>query len=231
MGCMGSVADVRIRLVVADDYPVVRQGVERAVVRSDEMEIVGEAGSAGELLQLLESMEAPPDVVLLDLAMPGVVGLELVHCLRDLHPDLRILIYTMYEEDRVGIRCLKAGAQGFLHKASGPKRLVEAIRCVAQGQRYVSPALAEQLIALAPDPRTDPPRDRLTPRELEVLRALAAGHSTKEVAERLGLSVKTVHTHRARILDKLSLRSNVDLAHYAIEQGLLGWTPGHLDER
>jgi DNA-binding NarL/FixJ family response regulator len=209
-----------IRLLVADDHPIIREGLKRIVAECPDMTVVAEAVDGDGLLSLLADVTA--DVLLLDISMPGPGFLELMRELRSSWPDLRILIISAHPEDMFAVRSLRAGAAGYLSKDQSPDRLAEAIRRIHRGGRYVTPSLAEKLASeLAPDEER-PAHSQLSDREYQVLSLLGSGGSIKEIAEQLSLSSKTVSTYRSRVLEKLGLKTTADLIRYAIEHELTG---------
>lgn len=219
----------KIAILIADDYPVIRRGVANVLAGHPEMDIVAQAGDAETVLTEIE--RTYPQVVVLDLGMPGVRGLELVRSLRERYPTLGIVVYTMYPEEDLAVPCLKAGANGFLHKTASEAELVRAVRDAAEGLRYLSAALAERIVAEMKEPEDEPPHRALTQRELHVLCLLAEGKRPAEIGRSLGISYKTVYTYRVRILEKLGVRSTVELVLYAAEHHLLGWRPPNARER
>lgn len=208
-----------IRLAIADDHPIVRQGLRRIVSEGAGISVVGEASTAAELFRLLAG--AAVDVVLLDVSMPGSTFVETLKDLRERHPSVKVLVLSVHPEDQWAVRALRAGAAGYLTKDHSPEQLVEAVRRVARGGKYVSEVLAEKLAGLVDNGRTRAPHERLSDREFEVLRALGSGMAVKEVAEQLKLSAKTVSTYRARLLEKMGLKSRADLVRYVVEHELL----------
>ncbi len=202
------------RVLVADDHAIVREGLKRIIDGQDGIEIVGEATNGHEVL---ESVRAGGfDILLLDLSMPGKSGIELIKQVKDESPKLRVLVLTMHEEDQYAVRAIRAGASGYLTKESAPAQLVSAIRRLAEGRLYISPNVAEQL-ALDVRPRDDEaPHRQLSDREFEVFQHLVNGRSISDIASQLHLSVKTVSTHKTRILQKMSASSVADLVRYAI---------------
>jgi DNA-binding NarL/FixJ family response regulator len=208
-----------IRLAIADDHPIVRQGLRRIVSEGAGISVVGEASTAAELFRLLAG--AAVDVVLLDVSMPGSTFVETLKDLREKHPSVKVLVLSVHPEDQWAVRALRAGAAGYLTKDHSPEQLVEAVRRVARGGKYVSEVLAEKLAGLVDNGRTGAPHERLSDREFEVLRALGSGMAVKEVAEQLKLSAKTVSTYRARLLEKMGLKSRADLVRYVVEHDLL----------
>jgi len=207
-----------IRLAIADDHPVVRQGLRRIASEDAGISVSGEAATAAELLDLMD--RTPVDVVLLDVNMPGTPFVEALRMLRERHPSVKVLVLSVHPEDQWAVRALRAGAAGYLTKDHSPEQLVAAIRRVARGGRFVSESLAEKLAGMV-DHGHSAPHEHLSDREFEVLRALGAGLRVKDVAERLSLSTKTVSTYRTRIVDKMGLTSGADLVRYAMEHDLL----------
>ena len=207
-----------IRIVIADDHPIVRAGFRQLVAEDPQLRVVAEAGDTAELLAVLAAHEA--DVVLLDISMPGIAFLDLVQRIRATRPHARILVVSMHPEDQVAVRAIEAGADGYVMKTQSADELVGAIRKVHAGGKHVGPALAERLAAELAARRDGRARRDLSAREREILMLLGSGKSLKEIGARLTLSPKTVSTYRSRILTKLALKTNADLVRYVIEQGL-----------
>jgi len=207
------------KLLIADDHPVVRQGLRRMVEDSPGLAVVAEASDGDELLRLAATTKA--DVVLLDITMPGPGFVEVIRRLRAAQPTLRVLVLSVQPEDQFALPALKAGAAGYLSKNLSPEQLVTAIHRVMGGGRYVSATLAEKLAADVAEGADRQPHEHLSAREYQVLCLLGAGKSVKEVAAGMSLSVKTISTYRARILDKTRLRSNAEIIRYTIEHGLV----------
>lgn len=208
-----------IRILIVDDHVMFREGLKQILAKHRDMNIVGEVGNGTDALQSIRSDEY--DVVVLDISMPGQSGWDILNEIKLEKPGLAVLILSMHPEDQYAIRMLKAGASGYISKESVPEELILAIRKVASGGKYVSPTLAEK-IAYALDAHSDKlPHQMLSNREFQVMSMLASGKSLKEIAEELSLSEKTITTYRARILEKLNLRNNVELTHYVIENKLL----------
>jgi Response regulator containing a CheY-like receiver domain and an HTH DNA-binding domain len=208
-----------IRIAIADDHPIVREGLRRIATEGAEISVTGEAATAAALFKLLDTV--PVDVVLLDVSMPGSAFVETLRALREGYPTVRVMVLSVHPEDQWALRALRAGAAGYLTKDHSPEQLVEAIRRVARGGRYVSAALAEKLAASIDNSLAHAPHERLSDREFEVLRSLGSGMAVKDVATQLAVSAKTVSTYRARLLEKMGLSSNADLVKYVIERGLL----------
>jgi two-component system, NarL family, invasion response regulator UvrY len=208
-----------IRVFIIDDHAIVRAGLRRLLTESSDIEVVGDAGSAEEALAALADLDA--DVVLLDLALPGMSGLEALPLFRQQRPDVRVLALSMYSEEQYALRVFQAGADGFISKSSVIEELLVALRRVAAGRKYVGAAAAERLAENLQQPPAISVVDLLSPRELETLRLIASGETAREIAGRMGVSTKTVGTFRYRLLAKLKLRNNVEVAHFATEHGLL----------
>jgi len=209
-----------IRVLIADDHAVVREGLKRIVAQNADMSVVGEAGTGHEVLAFVQIREC--DLVLLDLSMPGKDGLDTLKELRAMKPHLPVLILSVYPEDQYAVRLLRAGASGYLTKESAPEELVAAIRKVSRRGRYVSASLAERLASMLDSSEDRPPHERLSDREYRVMIMIASGRTVGEIADSLCLSVKTVSTYRARALRKLAMKTNAEFAFYAMKQGLLG---------
>ena len=212
-------APVRIRIFIADDHPIVRQGLRRIVEEDPGMAIAGEAGDAATVLTALQSTAA--DLVLLDVSMPGAPFLETLKELRTRHPTVRVLALSVHPEDQWAVRALRAGASGYLTKDHSPDQLLEAIRRVYRGGKYVSPTLAERLAEQLNGGAERAPHELLSDREFEVMRRLGNGLTITQIASELALSAKTVSTYRARILEKMAVESNADLVRYAARYGLI----------
>lgn len=208
-----------IRILIADDHPVVREGLKQIISKAADLTVDGEALNGQDVLDLMD--RGSFDVVVLDLNMPGRDGFEILRELKKSHPRLPVLILSIYPEEQVGIRVLRAGAAGFLSKDSAPKELINAIRKIHGGGKYVSPALAEKLAVEVTLRDGDVPHKSLSDREFQVLCMVASGKSVKEIAGELSLSEKTVRTYRERLLEKMHLRNDVELTHYAIQRGLI----------
>lgn len=208
-----------IRVVVADDHRIVREGVRRLLDESADLRVVGEASAGDEALALLDRVAA--DVLLLDVAMPRTGFVTILAALRERHPSVRVIVLSGYAEAEYAVRALKGGALGYVTKERSPAELVDAIRAAAQGRRFISPTVADLLADAALLAATAPAHGELSGRELETLRLLGRGLSVKEAAAELGLSAKTVSTYRSRLLDKLGLRSTAELIRHAIERNLV----------
>ncbi|MBI1944000.1 MAG: response regulator transcription factor [Betaproteobacteria bacterium] len=203
-----------IRILLADDHEIVRDGLKRILAAAGDLQVAGEAASGDEALALVRTNDY--DLAMLDMSMPGLSGIDLIKRLKAEKPALRLLVLSMHGEQQYAARALKAGASGYLTKDSAAAQLVGAIRKIAAGGVHISEAAAASLVSSAREPH-----QALSDREFEVLRLLASGLSPTEIGERLHLSVKTVSTHKARLLEKLGLHSTADLVRYAMENKLL----------
>ena len=217
-----------IRVLICDDHVIVRQGIKQILADAGDIVLAGEAGSGPEVVAQVRA--APPDVVLLDIAMPQRDGLDVLKALKAEFPKLAVLMLSTYPDRQYAVRSLTLGAAGYLNKSADSEQLIEAVRKVAKGQLFITSSVAEQLagaIGAGSGARQRagggeaPLHERLSHREYQVFRLLAAGHSVGEIAEQLVLSPNTVSTYRARILDKTGVRNDVELALYAVRQDLM----------
>lgn len=208
----------KIHVLIADDHAIVRQGLKQILSETEDLIITGEADDGSEALQLARIQ--PWDVFLLDVSMPNRNGIDTLKQLKKEFPRLPVLILSMHPEEQYALRALKAGASGYLTKQSAPEQLVNAIRQVASGKKYVSPAVAQQLIEALSDDTDKLPHERITDREYQVLVMIAAGKSQTQIADKLNLGVATVSTYRARLLEKMGLKSTAELIRYGLEHDL-----------
>jgi len=213
----------KIRVLIADDHAIVREGVKALISMADDMEVVGEAADGREAIARAQALE--PDVVVMDIAMPGLGGLEATLEIRKLCPRTRILVLSQYDDREYVRRFLKAGVSGYVLKKSAGSDLTAAIRSVHRGGLVLDPEVAREAMrdreASADGSRAEDPYDTLTDREKQVLKLVAEGHSNKEVADELGISVKTAMSHREHIMEKLDLHSRTELIRFAIKQGII----------
>jgi len=208
-----------IKILIADDHAIVRRGLKQIVSEQPDMIVGGEAENAREVLEMVRSNKW--NVIVLDINMPGRGGVEVLKELKREQPKLPVLVLSVHPEDQYGIRMLRAGAAGYLTKDSAPDELVSAIRKVHRGGRYVSQSLAEALV-IELGVESDRPRHKmLSDREYQVMTMIASGKTVGEIGEELSLSVKTISTYRARVLEKMKMRTNAELTHYAIQNQLL----------
>jgi DNA-binding NarL/FixJ family response regulator len=208
-----------IRILIADDHAVVREGLKQFLAETSDLTIAGEAESARDTLVKVRAEKW--DLVLLDISMPDKNGLEILKEIKRERRDLPVLIFSMFSEDEYALTTLEAGASGYLTKESAPDQIIEAIRRVAQGGKYVSPGLAEKLLSSAlPQGRKESRHQLLSKREFEILLCISRGESLTQIGERLHLSVKTISTYRTRILEKMGFRTNADLTRYVVKHRL-----------
>ena len=209
----------RLRVLIVDDHTIVRQGLRHTLADASQIGEIVEAATPQEALDLVRQREW--DAVILDIGLPGRGGLDVLKDIKREVPRLPVLILSMHSEDQYAVRALRAGAAGYLTKEAATQNLIDAIRKVAAGGRYISPALAERLATeLTADP-SRPLHASLSDREFDVLRSIASGQTVGEIADRLSLSVKTVSTYRARVLEKMHLKNNAELMHYVLTNHLL----------
>lgn len=207
------------RVVICDDHAIVRKGVREILTETPDIQVVGEACNWQELLVLLAANQV--DLVLLDISMPDRNGLDILKQLKHDCPAVKVLMLSMYPEEQYAIRALRAGASGYLTKESALDELVKAVEKVAAGGKYLSSALSDKLISNFGSPRSESPHETLSDREFQVLGMIASGKSMTEIAVELSISVKTVSTYRARILEKMDLKNNVELTSYALKHHIV----------
>jgi two-component system, NarL family, invasion response regulator UvrY len=208
-----------IRIFIADDHPILRAGLKTLLSECEDMTVSGEASSGEETLRLVRSGEH--DIVLLDITLPDMNGVDALKLIKRHRPGMAVLILSMHPEEQYAVNLLRAGASGYVPKEAAPEQLVTAIRTVMNGRRYVSAALAEVLARDLSDPEQQPSHSSLSEREFQIFCKLAAGMSVSQIAASLNLSVKTISTYRARILEKMAMRNNADLISYAIKNRLV----------
>ena len=208
-----------IRIVIADDHTIVREGLKQILAAAGDLNVVGEARDGQEVMQQVRDNDF--DVLLLDMSMPGKSGTELIKQVKDEKPKLRVLVLSMHEEHQYAVRAIKAGASGYLTKDSASTQLVTALRKVSAGGAFISAEVAEALALSARSQREGPPHTALSDREYQVFQMLASGTSVSEIASRLNLSVKTVSTHKARLMQKMNFHNNAELVRYAVAHGLV----------
>ena len=228
-----------IDVILCDDHALIRRGIRDTLSDAPDIRVVGEAGDYGELRQLLRTLGLPGaeggqgagrdpgkigpcDVLVLDINLPGRSGLDALHALKDEGSPVKVLVVSMYPEDQYAIRALRAGAYGYVNKGGDPQLLVQAVRTVSQGRKYVTPEIAQMLVESLTAPTTLNPHQTLSDRELQTLVMIASGKRLADIAEELTLSPKTVSVYRARVLEKLQLANNAELTVYAIRNGLVG---------
>jgi DNA-binding NarL/FixJ family response regulator len=227
-----------IEVILCDDHALIRRGIRDTLSDAPDMKVVGEAGDYGELRSLMRTLAAagadgrtppsdnrrngPCDVLVLDINLPGRSGLDVLHALKDEGSAVKVLVVSMYPEDQYAIRALRAGAYGYVNKGGDPQLIVQAVRTVSQGRKYVTPEIAQMLVESLTAPTHENAHNTLSDRELQTLVLIASGKRLADIAEALTLSPKTVSVYRARVLEKLGLANNAELTVYAIRNGLVG---------
>jgi DNA-binding NarL/FixJ family response regulator len=210
-----------IKVILCDDHALIRRGIRDTLSDASDIEVIGEAGDYGELRTLLRTA-GECDVLVLDINLPGRSGLDVLHTLKDEGTTMRVLVVSMYPEDQYAIRALRAGAYGYVNKGGDPALIVQAVRTVGQGRKYVTPEIAQMLVESLTVPTSETAHDKLSDRELQTLVMIASGKRLSDIAEELTLSPKTVSVYRARVLEKLGLSNNSEMTVYAIRNGLVG---------
>jgi two-component system invasion response regulator UvrY len=207
-----------IRVIIVDDHPVVRRGLKQIIAAEPDMQVVGEAENAREALRVIRQTAC--DAVVLDITLPDGSGLGVLDQLRSERPTLPVLIMSIHDEEQYALRVLKAGASGYLMKNSIPEELIQAIRKITSGGKYISPSIAERLASEFASPEKSP-QEKLSDREFQIMCLIASGKSLKEIGDALCISGKTVSTYRARILEKMGMKTNADLVGYALKNRLI----------
>ncbi|MDQ7788360.1 MAG: response regulator transcription factor [Thermodesulfovibrionales bacterium] len=207
-----------IRILIADDHPMFREGLRRILAGCPDINVADEASNGQEVFEKVWNNEY--DIVLLDIAMPGTPGLEVLKRLKNEKPQLPVLVLSMYPEEQYAVRVIKAGASGYLTKETVSEELISAIRRISGGKKYITSSIAERLADDVEPTAEKPLHDTLSDREFEVYRMIAAGKTTTQIAEELLLSVKTISTYRSRILEKMKMKTNAELIHYAIKHNM-----------
>jgi two-component system invasion response regulator UvrY len=208
-----------LKALIADDHAIVRRGLKEILAEEFDVEQFGEAGNASQVLELVYKQNW--DILILDITMPGRSGLEVLKEVKHDHPQLPVLVLSIHPEDQFAIRTLRAGAAGYMTKENAPEELINAVRKVLGGGKYVSSSLAEKLAVEVTTDAGKPPHEALSDREYQVMRMLASGKTVGAIAKELSLSVKTISTHRARILEKMRMKNNAELTRYVLSNGLL----------
>lgn len=217
---MMTAAQETIRILIADDHAIVREGLKQILADTKDMVVAGDAENGNDAIKLARRGDS--DVLLLDISMPDKSGIEVLKQVKKESPKIAVLMLSMHREDQYAIRSLKAGASGYLNKQSAPAELVDAIRQVAAGRKYISPALAQELANQVGDEnRETPPHETLSDREYQTLVMIASGKTVSDIAAELTLSVKTISMYRSRLLQKMKMRHNAELTHYAIKNHLV----------
>ncbi len=208
-----------MKIVIVDDHELVREGLKKVLLKESDLKLVGEANSAAELFKVLHENEV--DLVILDITLPGRSGLDIIADIKNINPHIRVLILSMHPEERFALRALKSGASGYLSKEAAAKELVNAVKKINSGGRYISSTLAEHL-ADSIDKEIDKlPHETLSNREFEIFRLIAKGKSVGQIAEELMLSVNTITSYRSRMMEKMNFSTNAEIIRYAIEHNLI----------
>jgi two-component system invasion response regulator UvrY len=210
----------KIKILIADDHPIVRAGFKQVISDMSDMLVADEAANGQEVLNYIRKKDY--DLVLLDISMPGRSGLEVLKDLKSEKPKLPVLILSIYPEEQYAIRALRAGASGYMTKASAPNELIAAIRKISEGGKYISASLAEKLAYYLDGDASKPPHETLSDREYQVMLMIASGKTVTEIADELCLSVKTISTYRTHILDKMKMKNNAEITLYAVQNKLVG---------
>ena len=208
-----------IRIIIADDHPIVRAGLKQLIAEDAGITVAGEASNGIELLEKVR--HEIYDVIVLDLTMPGMDGIDVLKQLKIEKPRIPVIILTVHPESQYALRILKAGASGYLTKESAPNELIKAVRKVHGGGKYINPSLAEKIAFALDDDAGKPPHETLSDREYQVFCLIGSGKTVSQIAEALSLSVKTISTYRTRVLEKMQMHNNAELIHYAIQNDLV----------
>ncbi len=208
-----------INVLIADDHAVVRKGIRQIISEDEEIKVLGEASNSDEIIAQLYDHDW--DVFVLDITMPGKNGLDVMIEIKQKRPEIKVLILSMHPEEEIALRALKTGASGYLNKDSVPGELIKAIRKIYSGGRYISSMLAESIVFSHEKEEYLLPHETLSEREFQVMCLIASGNTLSQIAEELSLSIKTISTYRTRILEKLNMKSNVEITHYAIKNKLV----------
>ncbi len=208
-----------LNILIADDHPIFRAGIKNYINREPDLKVIYEAEDGTEVFNYL--IENDVDLVVIDIGLPGRSGLDMLPDIKKIKPKMPVLILSMHPEERFGLRAIKAGASCYLSKESDPKILIEAIRTISTGRKYITPIIAEKMAGEFEKDIKQNPHEILSNREFEIMRLISIGKTIKEIADMLSISINTVNTYRARIMEKMEMHSNMELAHYAIENKLI----------
>jgi two-component system invasion response regulator UvrY len=208
-----------IKIFIADDHPLLRKGIKDMLESEIDFKVIGEASNPRELLSALELNK--PDILITDLSMPGRSGLDLINDIRQLFPKLPILVLTMHPEERFAVRVIKSGVFGYLTKDTTPEEIIKATRQIISGRKYITPSIAEKLATEIDRDQNKLPHEMLSDREFQILCLIASGKKARDIAQKLSLSIRTVNTYRARILEKMNMKNDTELTIYTIENELI----------
>lgn len=213
-----------IKIFVLDDHAIIREGLQRIISKTDDMEIVGEAVDAKEIINEALKSDWDADIVLLDITLPGRSGIEVMNELKAIRPELRFLVLSIHPEDQYAVRALRSGASGYMTKDSAPEQLVGAIRKIFSGRKYISPSLGERLASYVRKDYDRPIHETLSNREFQVMCMIASGKTVTEIAKELALSVKTVSAYRTKVMEKMNMKTNAQLTLYVLQKKLTDWS-------
>jgi Response regulator containing a CheY-like receiver domain and an HTH DNA-binding domain len=214
-----SINTQKIRLLIADDHAIIREGLKLIIEAHPDMHIVGEARNGDEVLSQIKTNII--DVLLLDISMPGLEFLSIMQYLKEAYPGIKILVLSVHPEEHYAVRVLRAGARGYIEKSHSMEELLKAIRLISKGHTYITPRLAEKLLLKVNPDTAQPVHDKLSDREFQIFLLISAGNTVKDIASLLSLNPKTVSTYRARILEKMGFKNNSELIRYSIENGFI----------
>ncbi len=208
-----------IKILLADDHPIIIKGLKQIIEEEDDMKVTGEARNGNEALELMRKNDY--DIAILDITMPKKTGVEVIEEMKYLKKKIPVLVLSVHPEDQFAMRVLKTGAKGYMTKESAPEHIVEAIKKIVNGGKYISPALAEKILSDINSDREEAPHETLSNREFQIIIMIASGKTLKEIAEELNLNIKTISTYRQRILEKMNMTSNAELTRYVLDNKLM----------
>jgi two-component system, NarL family, invasion response regulator UvrY len=208
-----------IKILIADDHPIIRHGLKQIISEESDMEVTGEAENGNRVYELLKNNNF--DILILDISLPDINGIEILNKLKRNYPELPVLVLSAHPEDQYALRTIQAGAMGYLNKITASEQLVSAIRKIISGSYYTSPTLSDKLLSVLKDNRKKIRHEDLSPREFEIMRLIASGKTVKEIADKLFLSIPTVYTYRSRIYEKMKMKSDNEIIQYCIIEGLV----------
>lgn len=208
-----------IKILIADDHPIIRHGLKQIISEESDMEVTGEAENGNRVYELLKNSNF--DILILDISLPDINGIEILNKLKRNYSELPVLVLSAHPEDQYALRTIQAGAMGYLNKITASEQLVSAIRKIISGSYYTSPTLSDKLLSVLKDNRKKIRHEDLSPREFEILRLIASGKTVKEIADKLFLSIPTVYTYRSRIYEKMKMKSDNEIIQYCIIEGLV----------
>lgn len=208
-----------IKILLADDHPIIIKGLKQIIEEEDDMKVTGEAKNGNEALELMRKNDY--DIAILDITMPKKTGVEVIEEMKYLKKKIPVLVLSVHPEDQFAMRILKTGAKGYMTKESAPEHIVEAIKKIVNGGKYISPALAEKILSDMNSDRDEAPHETLSNREFQIIIMIASGKTLKEIAKELNLNIKTISTYRQRILEKMNMTSNAELTRYVLDNKLM----------